>query len=297
MPEPQNPRSSGHFVSWPEIFSQHESNLNRHLQICLMVKQHVVQESPSARVLSSMVDRTQELLRLLDDLRIEFMPQCTATRILSSKSLNRVEEQRTLNKDAAFVCHDPSNSQSATLNGSTRHSHDGSCAAAGTPVPPFVFDKGPIRCSVPQHLGGRNKRTSDYEGGTGNNDEATVALPSRKRQKFCSPENGKAVDGDDASASTSNRFVETEDISAEVEARLKAKEENRRRRAEKREKKRKRSSSGSASGASGPDRSSQQRTKRSRVHYGADGEELSSTCPTDVYVPRHEKRKTHRRCP
>ncbi|PGH35991.1 hypothetical protein GX50_01161 [[Emmonsia] crescens] len=288
MPEPQNPQPGDDSVSWPEIFSQHELNLNRHLEICGMVKQHVVPESPSSRAISSMVDRTQELLRQLENLRIEFMPQHTATRILSGKFMNRVNEQRAMNKDAEPVCQGPTTSQSNTQSGNSQHPRDGP-NGGGTSIPPFVFDKRPVPVSLPQHLRGRNKRSLDDDGGAGEDDVATTALPAGKRKKIYSSDHGGAINGDNTSAGISTRFVETEDISAEVEARLKAKEE-RRRRAEKKEKKRKRNSTGSTSGVPGVESSSQPRAKRSKAHPGAAREEPPATCPTDGDITRQEKR-------
>ncbi|EEQ84438.1 uncharacterized protein BDCG_01243 [Blastomyces dermatitidis ER-3] len=285
MPELQNPRSDDHSVSWPEIFSQHQSNLNRHLQICGMVKQHVVPESPSFRAISSMLNRTQELLKQLEELRSEFMPQHNATRFLSGKCVDRVDEQRAMNRGAESVGQGPATSLPSSQSGSNQHPSDGA-SATGTPVPLFVFDKTPTPISLPQRPRGRTKRSLDDESRAEDNGEAITALPKRKRQKFFSIENG-----DNTSASTSSRFVETEDISAEVEARLKAKEESRRRMAEDRERKRKRNSSGSNSGGLGAESSSQQPTKRFRAYHGTEREELSGPCPTDGNVTKREKRR------
>ncbi|KLJ11849.1 hypothetical protein EMPG_12996 [Blastomyces silverae] len=291
MPESQNPRSEDHSISWPEIFSQHQSNLNRHLQICGMVKQHVVPESPSSRAISSMVDRTQELLKQLEDLRNEFMPQHNAARFLSGKCMDRVEEQRAMNRGAESVCQGPATSLPSTQSGSNQHSRDRE-SATGTPVPPFVFDKRPTPISLPQRLRGRTKRVLDDESRAEDNGEATTALPKGKRQKLYSMEDGEGVNGGNTSAIASTRFVETEDISAEVEARLKAKEESRRLRAENRERKRKRNSSGSNSGRLGTEIPSQQPAKRFRAYHDTEREEPSGPCPTDGNVTKREKRGT-----
>ncbi|PGH02443.1 hypothetical protein GX51_04611 [Blastomyces parvus] len=290
MAESQNPRSEDHTVSWPEIFSQHQSNLNRHLQICGMVKQHVLLESPSCRAISSMVDRTQELLKQLEDLRSEFMPQHNATRFLSGKCMDRVEEQRSMNRGAESVCQGAATSLPSTHSGSNQHSRDGE-SMTGTPVPPFVFDKRPIPISLPQRLRGRNKRALDDESRAEDNGEATAAVSKGKRQKFYSMENGEGVNGGNTSASASTRFVETEDISAEVEARLKAKEESRRRRTENRERKRKRNSSGSNSGELGTEGPSRQPAKRLRAYHGTKREEPSGPRPTDANVPKRDKKR------
>ncbi|OJD18662.1 hypothetical protein AJ78_01358 [Emergomyces pasteurianus Ep9510] len=290
MPEPQNHRPGDDSVSWPEIFSQHESNLNRHLDICGMVKQHVVPESPSSRAISSMVDRTQELLRQLENLRIEFMPQHTATRILSGKSMNRVNEQRACNKDAEPVCQGPSTSQPATQSGNNQHPRDGP-SASGASTPPFVFDKRPFPVSLPQHPRSTNKRSLDDDSRARDNGEVTVVLSARKRKKLYSTEHGEAVNSDNMPTGSSTRFVETEDISAEVEARLKAKEENRRRRAEKQERKRKRNSAGSTSGVPGAEISSQPRAKRSKAHPAAERDKPPVTGPANGGVRKQEKRR------
>ncbi|OAX85169.1 hypothetical protein ACJ72_00471 [Emergomyces africanus] len=290
MPEPQNPWSGDDSVSWPEIFSQHESNLNRHLEICGMVKQHVVPESPSSRAISSMVDRTQDLLRQLKELRIEFIPQHTATRILSGKSMNRVNEKRAMNKDAEPVCQSPSTSQSTT-QGNNHNPCDGPSATGGS-NPHFVFDKRPMPVSLPQHpRGSRNKSSFDNDFRARDNGGLINNLPAGKRKRVYSTEHGEAVNIDNLPTGSSTRFVETEDISAEVEARLKAKEESRRRRAEKQEKKRKRNSTGSISGAPGTESSSQPRAKRSKAHTGNEGEEPPVIYPVYGSVRRQEKRK------
>ncbi|PGG95533.1 hypothetical protein AJ79_10002 [Helicocarpus griseus UAMH5409] len=266
MAEPQSSQPETDSVSWPELFSQHESNLNRHLEICGMVKQHVVPESSSFLRISSMVDRTQELLRQLEGLRIEFMPQHAASRILSGKSMNRVNEQRAKNQSAEAACQ---GSAYATQTGQSDIYRSGR-GADGTSEPSFVFDKEPAPVSGNQHPKGGKKRPFNVNGLEEGSNEPKTTFPIGKRKMANPRGRGEPSSGDNVSTTNSTRMVETEDISAEVEARLNAKEEKRRRRTEKRDMKRKRKSTGSNAGEQGTQSSSEPRTKKSKLQPGAD---------------------------
>ncbi|KGY15580.1 hypothetical protein PABG_11573 [Paracoccidioides brasiliensis Pb03] len=292
MTKPQPLEVRAKSVSWLELFSQHELNLNNHLKICGMVKQHVLTDSPTSRALSSMVDRTRELLRQLEDMRTEFMPQHPASKIISGKTINRVNELRAMNKNA-----DPSAYGSLPTPSSAQGEYIPTCLsgedAAGAPPPPFVFDKQPAQVSLPHHLKRGKRRFLDYdEMGDGDGELTVTTGPATKRKKLLSSGCGEASDWENAYAATTTRRVETEDISAEVEARLREKEERRRRRGEKREMKRKRNSSGSTFGGAGVGSSPQPGAKRSKLRSVAGQEGAVVTPPMTGYEEKtREKRR------
>ncbi|KAK2808022.1 hypothetical protein FQN50_005104 [Emmonsiellopsis sp. PD_5] len=277
--EPQMSIPEPGTVAWAEIFSQHESNLNRHLEICGMVKNHVVPECPSFRAISSMVDRTQELLRQLEDLRIEFLPQNTASRILSGKSMNKVNEQRAANQEKEALTRDTARVSSSAATGNapvTSSERDN----GSTSMPSFFFERKPPPVTIPERLKSGKKRSLGDDSLSEISHESSSKGAEGKRKKLHTLSQDDAPNREDISAGTSTPFVETEDISAEVEKRLRMKEQRRRRKANGRE----RSGRGSALIPSTI-------TLEWKVHAAGEQEGAPTAAPMESGGKRQEKRR------
>ncbi|MCJ1247765.1 hypothetical protein MMC30_004980 [Trapelia coarctata] len=67
------PRPARH-IPWPEIFKHHISVIEGHLKMIDMVRKHTVPNSGNWRTIVSMVERTQEMLRMAKDVSRTFVP-------------------------------------------------------------------------------------------------------------------------------------------------------------------------------------------------------------------------------
>ncbi|KAK2740727.1 hypothetical protein FQN55_008781 [Onygenales sp. PD_40] len=290
MTDPQMSIPESGTVAWAEVFSQHESNLTRHLEICGMVKRHVVPECPSFKAISSMVDRTHELLRQLEDLRIEFLLQNTASRILSGKSMNKVNEQRSANKEHEAHTRDTAPVSSSTTTGDAPVSSS-SRDTGSTSIPSFFFERKPPPVAIPERLKSGKKRSLGDDNLSEMNHESSSNISGGKRKKLHTLSQDDVPNREDMSAGTPTHPVETEDISAEVERRLRMKEQRRRRRTNGREKKRKRVSTGSVDDNPGMESAPRRRAKRTKVHAASEQEGAPAAAPMDSGGKRQEKRR------
>jgi hypothetical protein len=107
-------------------------------------------------------------------------------------------------------------------------------------TPSFVFDARPTPVVLPQHLKIGRKRSRENEE-IDMQDKKELVAPGGKRKKIRGTDRHGSARASPA-PNAGFRLVEGEDISEEVESRLKAKEERRRKREQKRGEKRKRDS-------------------------------------------------------
>jgi hypothetical protein len=128
--------------------------------------------------------------------------------------------------------------------------------------PSFIFDTRPTPIFLPQHPKNGKKRSRENEAIDMQDPKAIVAPSGGERKKV------KGLDrsgGSPTPITTFRPLVEGEDISEEVESRLKAKEERRRKRQGKRERKRKRDSANSNAEASETVGITPPRNKKSKI--------------------------------
>ncbi|PGH23713.1 hypothetical protein AJ80_02141 [Polytolypa hystricis UAMH7299] len=278
-------------VSWPEIFSQHESNLNQHLGICGMVKNHVVPGSDCCRAISSMLERTQELMRQLEQLRSEFMPNNRVNQIISGKCVNRVNQQRA-GDNGGSTFQQPSTYAGVPISDVNGMLFSRTTSSSG---PPFVFDKTPTPDNIPKHMKHGKKRSLENDDGTTPDEVFSAAANghNRKRSRTMTFQDS-GTHSASAPGQSSTPLVEEEDISAEVEARLNMTEERRRRKTENKANKRKRTSTGSNTEGSVTGHADRPKNKRQRVDEGAkngDGEAVGKRIATGDPSARRSKRR------
>ncbi|CAL5873269.1 uncharacterized protein PFLUO_LOCUS7538 [Penicillium psychrofluorescens] len=228
-------------IAWAELFSRHETMLTSHLELLDSVKEHMARDGNAFRTVSSMVQKT-----------VQAMNQFALVRKKMSNHKTALDED-----------HSTATSHTSSMNGASRsHTH--------TPTP-YSTDS----VNTARRKRSRNEKEGEKERGpdfgtppTDQNqayEDTDARAPKRKRSSY------SAVPGaDDDLRDATEASVETEDISAEVQRRLRIKEERRRKRErdDARPEKRKRTS-GASNGSVSPDRSRPKR-KRSKVEVAAD---------------------------
>ncbi|KAK2745416.1 hypothetical protein FQN57_003759 [Myotisia sp. PD_48] len=187
-------------IPWPEIFYQHEYNLNSQLEICSKLGEQLSADASSFQALSSIIHQTQQLMNDAKKLKNEFLP-----RKRGGSGMNGPE------KNGSFIVHEGKK---------RRHNAD------DDPMP----------------------------------GSSTLVTKSKlKRARVDGPINTPAT----ATVHETEPEGEVEDISEEVERRLRLREEYRRKRRDKPQTKRKRESLDSSYEESeGRPNSSSQRRKK-----------------------------------
>ncbi|KAL1961117.1 hypothetical protein VTO42DRAFT_3062 [Malbranchea cinnamomea] len=222
-------------LSWPDIFSRHEQNLRNHVELCVMIKQHVVPESEAYRSLMGIISRTQELLLELEKLRSQFVSHGMTSRVLNGQGINKVDEQRVENQTPQRNTKDSPNPSSNIPMGK---------GYSGNP-PQFVFDTQPTPVSIPQRLKNK-KRLRDEEASNSSSSRISYSSYTGKKVKTKNtPADGPEDPPQNSDNTQYKPKIEFEDISDEVERRLRLREEQRQKRKQPPQKKRKRDSTGS----------------------------------------------------
>ncbi|KAJ5811544.1 hypothetical protein N7474_007845 [Penicillium riverlandense] len=224
-----------------QLFSRHEAMLSSHLELLDSVKDHMARDGNAFRTVSSMVQKTVQAMNQLKLVR------------------KKMDNHKTTHYDTSSTA----TSQTSSMNGAHRsHTH--------TPTPQSTDTMNTAR-----RKRSRNEKEGDKERGPDSGtspthqnqtyEDADARAPKRKRSSYSAVPSA-ADDLCDATEAS----LETEDISAEVQRRLRIKEEQRRKRERDnaRPEKRKRTS-GASNGSVSPDRSRPKR-KRSKVEVAAD---------------------------
>ncbi|KAK2864973.1 hypothetical protein FQN49_004037 [Arthroderma sp. PD_2] len=243
-PQSQNQSpASQETVAWSELFLQHELNINKHLELCSKVRQHVSPSGVSFQAISSMIAQSQRFIEEVKKLRQEFMPQSTGTRLSARPNSLRYPEA----------------SARSRLNGVSGSGEADNIPSAKGESPSFIFDADPTPPTATQRSQNRKKRSRNLDDSLIIANSHVRETPSLKKTKLL-PRDPPAADGSISNQPSSIPQIELEDISQEVEARLKLREETRRKKGEKR-RKRKRGSIGSLAAGS---RESAPQAKRAR---------------------------------
>ncbi|KAJ5611059.1 hypothetical protein N7510_007778 [Penicillium lagena] len=241
--EPPEARDSSNRapMAWAELFSRHETMLSSHLELLNSVKEHMTGDGNGSRTVSSMVQKTVQAMNQLKLVRKKMGSHKT-----------------TLDDD-----HSTAASQTSSMNGAHRsHTH------TPTPYSTDAVNTARRKRSRNEKEGGNETETDFGTPPTDKNqtyEDADPRAPKRKRSSY------SAVSGaDDDPRDATETSLETEDISAEVQRRLRIKEEQRRKRERDnaRPEKRKRTS-GASNGSVSPDRSRPKR-KRSKMEVAED---------------------------
>nr|KMM72104.1 hypothetical protein CPAG_08403 [Coccidioides posadasii RMSCC 3488] len=210
-----------HTFQWPDILSRHDLNLRTHIQVCAMVKKRVSSNPDSVKVISSIIQATQQLMQDLENIRDQLGSQ---------------DARHTASRNAGDV------------------------AAHDAPVPD---KKSSVGSDQQPERPSDKKRSYGEEEDENSHQQPGEANSNKKFKRLC--DTAKLHGDSESSAAEVTPYIPTidvEDISEEVEARLRLKEEARRNRAGKKEKKRKRDSHGSATDShSGPSHSALKRKK------------------------------------
>ncbi|KAL1969764.1 hypothetical protein VTN77DRAFT_8317 [Rasamsonia byssochlamydoides] len=218
--------------SWSEMLSQHESSLSSHLDLVNTLKDRVGQDDDASQTISSIIDSAKRLIEQFAVIKKQFIALSGNQSIQPDGGEKDVREQprrkikamksrkgpiRSAGKESATGESEPLNAQ----NGNGRPS-------------PSTTSSGETPGSLPQKLWPGQKRTWTEE----DSEAPETANPLQKRQRT-----RRSIPGaDDDVKDVIPVAMQTEDISDEVERRLKLKEERRRKWNSRPEKKRKRDS-------------------------------------------------------
>ncbi|KMP09103.1 hypothetical protein CIRG_08784 [Coccidioides immitis RMSCC 2394] len=223
-----------HTFQWPDILSRHDLNLRTHIQVCAMVKKRVSSNPDSVKVISSIIQATQQLMQDLEKIRDQ----------LPLRGTGIIEGTRQGSQDARH----------------TASRNAGGVAAHDAPVPD---KKSSVGSDQQPESPSNKKRSYGEEEDENTHQQPREANSNKKCKRLC--DTAKLHGDSESSAAEVTPYIPTidvEDISEEVEARLRLKDEARRNRAGKKEKKRKRDSHGSATDShSGPSHSALKRKK------------------------------------
>jgi hypothetical protein len=189
------------------------------------------------------------------------MPHGAASKILLGNSMDRINAQGGAYRGSPDVGKIPDNAPSPKLSGNAQFNSKKQERGAES-NPSFIFDTRPTPIFLPKHRKNGKKRSREDEAIDMRDPKATVAPSGGERKKV---KGLYRYGGSPTPTTTFIPQVEGEDISEEVESRLKAKEERRRKRQEKREKKRKRDSANSNAEASATEGIMPPRNKKSKT--------------------------------
>ncbi|PYI02800.1 hypothetical protein BO78DRAFT_410381 [Aspergillus sclerotiicarbonarius CBS 121057] len=213
--------------SWPEICTQHDFILSSHLEMLQQVKTQTRPDGQAFRLVSDMLEKTSRLMAQFNVLKRQ---------VLNASS----PESDTAPSETAFGNQVPRSESMSTSS----------------------YQAGLKRALV-------NDDESEEEGGTaagifGTKATRPVAVPSTRSHKRTRLE--KSIPGADEDVrNVTPVSVETEDISEEVQRRLKIKEEQRKKRGTSKADKRKRDSMTSNGSASSPGTMTKHARKKAKV--------------------------------
>ncbi|RAL04814.1 uncharacterized protein BO80DRAFT_461855 [Aspergillus ibericus CBS 121593] len=221
--------------AWPEICTQHDFILSSHLEMLQQLKSQIQPDGQAFQLVSNMLEKTNKLVTQFNILKRQVVPQLNAFNLKS----------------------DPSSSETAPGNQGRRSESTSTSSYQAQPPRP-----GLKRALV-------NEDESEADVGTaaeipGTKAPRPVAVPSTRSHKRTRLE--KSIPGADEDAmNVTPVSVETEDISEEVQRRLKIKEEQRKKRGTSKADKRKRDSMTSNGSASSPGTITKHARKKAKV--------------------------------
>ncbi|EHA28316.1 hypothetical protein ASPNIDRAFT_43374 [Aspergillus niger ATCC 1015] len=210
--------------SWPEISKQHDNMLSSHLEMLHQVKSQLHSHGEELQLVSSMVDKTKRLIAQFDILKKRVVPirkySLVQRIVTTSIELNTAApESDTRSSESMSTSSSRKDLKKEQLKRHAHHMHDseedGGTTAGGTTA-------------------GGTTAAEDHDPLTAR----SLAVHSSKRKRI-----DEFIPGaDEDIRSFSPVSVETEDISEEVQRRLRIKEEQRKRRGTPKADKRKRDS-------------------------------------------------------
>ncbi|EGD89064.1 hypothetical protein H112_03984 [Trichophyton rubrum D6] len=221
QPQSQTPHDSTPLL---ELFLQHESNINDHLELCAKVRGQTPQSTISFFAISSMINQSQRFMEEIKKIKEEFLLHNTARPVRRSKS---------------------SRQPSATINGTVNGMKANTSSMNGEKAQKSIPNRDESLTAATQGPPRRRKRSRNSGDSLVSGSNTVEERTDFKRPKGLlggpsaregAPEEPEGVPS-----------IELEDISTEVEARLKLREETRRKKLEK-HRKRKRESIESAGG-------------------------------------------------
>ncbi|KAI9930427.1 hypothetical protein ASPWEDRAFT_171055 [Aspergillus wentii DTO 134E9] len=228
--------------SWPEICSRHESVLSSHLEMLNSVKDQVLSDADAFRTVSLMVEKTNKLVTQFKVIKKQFVNRPNVFgAMLDQPSLSKAQSGHLSSNSTQ-----PSDAQATSAPHSTRLK-EGKKRSRKSQESMEIDTNGPIYA----HTEGVRKH-------------------KRKRLDLAIPGNDEDV------RNVTPVSMETEDISEEVQRRLKIKEDRRKKRNAKPEK-RKRDSLASNGSVSSPGERTRPKKKKPKVdkpQEGSDNEKL-----------------------
>ncbi|KAL4807584.1 hypothetical protein BDV18DRAFT_135602 [Aspergillus unguis] len=177
--------------SWSQICSQHDSVLSSHLETLQALKGEISSDAEASKVIATMIERTQKLVTQFEGIKNHIIPRATRNNGRSRTSSSELNGASNTGKAAASKSEDSAARKRRKRN---RISNEASVQASPEPQPQ---PKEPV---------------------------VEVQRMKRKRTELAIPGSNEDVQN------VMPVSLETEDISDEVQRRLKIKEENRRKR-------------------------------------------------------------------
>ncbi|EFR04783.1 hypothetical protein MGYG_07790 [Nannizzia gypsea CBS 118893] len=202
----QTPQDS---TSLLELFLQHESNINTHLELCTQLRGLIPQSTISFYAMSSMINQSQRFMEEIKKMREEILLRNMPTRPMTRSKSSRLSSAATKGTTAGVKETNPSR------NGDT-------------PNPMLKTDEQSSTTTQGPPKRKKRSRPSSDSLVSGSNDIGERAGLKRPKGRL----------NDSTAEGASNKPediapIELEDISTEVEARLKLREETRRKKREK----------------------------------------------------------------
>ncbi|EZF31780.1 hypothetical protein GTR04_2378 [Trichophyton interdigitale] len=221
QPQSRTPHDSTPLL---ELFLQHESNINNHLELCTKVRGQMPQSTISFFAMSSMISQSQRFMEDIRKIREEFLLHNSARPVTRSKS---------------------SRQPSATINGTVNGTKAHTSSMNGEKTQKSIPNTDESSVAATQGPPKRRKRSRNSSDSLVSESNAVEERTNLKRQRglLGGPSAGEGAPEESEDVPS----IELEDISTEVEARLKLREETRRKKREK-HRKRKRESIESAGG-------------------------------------------------
>ncbi|TQB76726.1 hypothetical protein MPDQ_007121 [Monascus purpureus] len=243
--------------SWHEILSRHESVLSAHMEMLEFAQRDVCADGDALRIVASMVERTEELMGQFKTITSQF--NANALKGVYSATMRDVKIYDERLGDMRPGSISEKNRNNVNDNASNNMS--------SSSIPAVRDARQPSSTQPPRQSNGRKKRSREENESPLPDLLRAGSPPSQKRKRidFAAP---RLKEEDAKTAAAVEASPETEDISAEVQRRLKIKEERRKKRNIPKSEKRKResllSNASFSEGTSKPERK-KVKTKNSRL--------------------------------
>ncbi|KAJ5585035.1 uncharacterized protein N7459_004835 [Penicillium hispanicum] len=264
---PPGVQANGSPIPWAEIFSRHETVLSSHLEMLDVVKGHIPPDDEAYRTVSTMVNKSIQAMNQFKVTRKYMVRSSEPIDYLSGQLANIVRLWLQMNKKEP---------------GTTPFASASKMHTRLSPAPQSTDTQSNARRKRARIDRDKENTASEFE--QRSEADRLDDAPASKRQRDTASYSGL----DEEPQTTSTGSGETEDISAEVQRRLRIKEERRRKKEHTQPEKRKResllSNESVSPGASRP----QKKRVRTGDDMKKDGEPVSGTEP-DQRMKRPKK--------